>query len=90
MVPVFKNVREKSIAKSYHPVSKVFIEPLNNRFVDHLEKYSLFSNFPYGFRSSQSTADFLTVVSDRIAMVLNRSGVTRAVALDISTAFNAV
>ena len=90
MVPVFKNVSEKSIAKSYHPIIKVFEEPLNNRLADHPEKCSLFSNFPYGFRSSQSTADFLTVVSDRIAMVLNRSGVTRAVALDISTAFDAV
>ena len=29
----------------------------------HLEKCGLFSDFQYGFRSSQSTAD-LTVVSD--------------------------
>ena len=32
-------------------------------------------------------ADFLTVVSDRIARAFNRSGATRAVALDISKAF---
>ena len=38
----------------------------------------LFSDFQYGFRSSVSTADLLTVVSDRIARALNRS-----VALDI-------
>ena len=29
-----------------------------------------------GFRSSQSTADLLTVVSDRIARAFNRSGAT--------------
>ena len=34
--------------------------------VDHLEKCGLFSDFQYGFRSSPSTADLLTSVSDRI------------------------
>ena len=33
-----------------------------------------FSDFQCGFRSSQSTADLLTVVSDRIARAFNRSG----------------
>ena len=46
-----------------------------------------FSDFQYGFRSSQSTADLLTVVSDRIARAFKRSGATRAVALDISKTF---
>ena len=50
----------------------------------------LFSNFQYGYRSSRSTADLLTVVSDRIARAFNRSGATRAVALDISKAFDRV
>ena len=48
------------------------------------------SDFQYGFRSSRSTADLLTVVSDRIARAFNRSGATRAVALDISKAFDRV
>ena len=43
-----------------------------------------FSNFQYGFRSSRSTADLLTVASDRIARVFNKSGATRALAIDIS------
>ena len=37
-----------------------------------------------------STADILTVVYDRIARAFNRSGGTRAVALDISKAFDRV
>ena len=96
MVPVFKNVRESSAAKSYCPVSllsvvsKVFEKLVNNRIADHLEKCGLFSDFQYGFRSSRSTADLLTVVSDRIARAFNRSGATRAVALDIFKAFDTV
>ena len=67
-------------------VSKVYEKLVNNRLVDHLEKCDLFSDFQYGFRSSRSTADLLTVVSDRIA----RSGAIQAVALDISKAFDRV
>ena len=58
VVPVFKNVGERSTAKNYHPVSllsvvsKVFEKPVNNRIVDQLEKCGLFSDFQYGFRSS--------------------------------------
>ena len=36
-----------------------------NMLVNHLEKRGLFSDFQYGFGSSRSTADLLTVVSDR-------------------------
>ena len=71
-------------------VSKVFAELVYNRIVGHLEKCGLFSDFQYGFRSSRSTVDLLTVASDRIAMVFNRSGTTRAVALDISKTFDRV
>ena len=96
VVPVFKNVGERSTAKNYRPVSllsvvsKVFEKLVNNRIVDHLEKCGLFSDFQYGFRSSRSTADLLTVVSDRIARAFNRSEATRAVALDMSKAFDRV
>ena len=58
LVPVFKNVGERSIAKSYDPVSVLFVvskvleKLINNRIVDHLEKCGLFCDFQYGFRSS--------------------------------------
>ena len=51
---------------------------------------AFFSDFQYGFRSSQSTADLLTFASDRIARVFNRSGASRAVALDIFKAVGRV
>ena len=95
-VPVFKNIVERSTDKNYHPVSlfsvvsKVFEKLANNRIVDHLEKYGIFSNFQYHFRSSRSTAD-PTVLSDRIARIaFNRSRATRAVARDIPKAFDRV
>ena len=96
VVPVFKNVGEKSTAKNYHPVSllsvisKVFEKLVNNRIVDHLEKCGLCSNFQYGCRSSGSTAYLLTVVSDRIARAFDKSGATGAAVLDISKAFDRV
>ena len=72
-------------------VSKVFEKLVNNRIVDHLEKCGFFYDFQYSFRSTQSTADLLTVVSDRITRAFNnRSESTRAVALDISKAFDKV
>ena len=95
VVHVFRNVWERSTAKNYPPVSllfmvsKVFEKLVNNRIVDHLEKCGLFSDFQYGFRSSRSTADLLTVVSDRIAREFNTSGATRAVALDIYRVWHA-
>ena len=49
-----------------------------------------FSDFQFGFRSFRSTADLLTVVLNRIAGAFNRYGDTRAVALDISKAFDRV
>ena len=45
-----------------------------------------FSDFQYGFRSYRLTANLLPVVSDRIGKDFNRSGVTGAVALDITKA----
>ena len=65
-------------------VSKVFEKLVNNRIVDHLEKCGLFSDFQYGFRSFRSTANLLTVVSDRVAKGFKKSGAAGAVAPDIS------
>ena len=80
VVPVFRNVGERSTAKNYCPVSllsvvsKVFERLVNNRIVAHLEKSGFFSDFQYGFRSSQSTAELPTVISDRIARLLSGLG----------------
>ena len=65
VVPIFINVRERSTPKNYCPVSLLSMvsEVFICCFIDCLEKCELFSDYQYGFRSSQSTADFLTIVS---------------------------
>ena len=96
MIAVFKNIGERSRAKNYRPVSllsvvsKVFEKLVNNKIVDHLEKCGLFSDFQYGFRSSRSSADLLTVACDRITSASHRSGATRAVVLGIFKVFHRV
>ena len=82
VVPVFKNIGEMYTAKNYRPVS--FLPVVSKVF----EK--LFPDFQYDFTSFRSTVDLLTVVSDGIARAFNKSGATRAVALDISEAFDRV
>ena len=73
MVPVFKNIGERSTAKNVSlvspvsllsVVSKTFGKLVNNRIVDHLDKCGLFSDSQCGFMSSQLIADLLTVASD--------------------------
>ena len=82
VVPVFKNVGERPTAKNYSPVillsvvSKVFEKLVNNRLLITWRNVVIFSDFQYGFRSSRSIADLLTVVSDRIGRAFNRSGAT--------------
>ena len=71
-------------------ICKVFEKLVNNRLVDHLEKSELFSDFRYGFRSSRSTEDLVTIVCDRTCRVVNSSGITSAIAIDISKAFDRV
>ena len=96
VVPVFKNVGERSDPKNYCPVnllsvlSKIFEKFINDKLVRHLESVGLLSDFQYGFRSSRSTADLLTLVTERIARTLNLSGATWALTLDISKAFDRV
>ena len=94
VIPAFKNVGERSTAKNYCPVSLLSVV---SKVFEKLVIVIIFKNFiifflicskvlgllDLGFRSS----DLLTVVSDRITRVFNRSGATRAVALDISKGF---
>ena len=84
-----KGLQLKSTALSGFFLS--LVKSLKNLEVyNGIEKCGFFSDFQYGMRSSRSTADHLTIVSDRIARAFNRSGATRAVALDISKDFDRV
>ena len=53
VVPVFKNVGERSTVKNYRPVSLLsVVSKVFEKIVDHLEKCGLFSDFQHGFRCS--------------------------------------
>ena len=79
VIPVFKNAGESFATKNYCPVSLLYVvskvfEKLVNKKIDHLVKCGLFSDFQYESRSSWSTADLFTVVSDRILGLLTGLG----------------
>ena len=95
VVLVFKNVGERSTIKNYRTVVfflrlvKSLKNFVNNRIVNHLEKWAFFwlSVWFYVFLIN---CKLQTVVSDRITRAFNRSGASRAVALDISKGFDRV
>ena len=74
VVPVFKNVGEGSTVKNYHPVSLLSV--VVDRIVDHLEKCGLFS-----------ISSMVLGLLDQLQIFLQ---VSRALALDISKAFDRV
>jgi hypothetical protein len=82
--------------ENYRPVAllsttaKVFEALLNQHIMAFLERNKLLSDSQYGFRKARSTGDLLTVMTHRWAKALDRWGITVAVALDISRAFDRV
>ena len=71
--PIIKNIGEQSAAKTYCPVSLLSVVGKVKSLKNLAREMWTFSDFQYGVRSSQSTAD---LVSDRIAEAFNRSGPT--------------
>ena len=55
-----------------------------------MKKFGIFPDSQYGFRSSRSTVDLLTVMPGRIATAFNWSVATRALAFEISNTFDSV
>ena len=90
VVPVFKKSGERSDPQNYRPISllsiisKVFESLINSSLTCHLESLHIFSDHQYGFRSGRSSADALTVLSERVYRSLNCG--TQAIALNISKA----
>ena len=96
MCPVYKNKGERSDPSNYRPISllsiisKVFESTINKHLKNYLDTNLLLIDSQYGFRSSRSTADVLTVITDRISRTLDKGFDARAIALDISKAFDKV
>ena len=65
MVPVLKNIGERSTAKNYCPVFEKFV---NNRIFDHPEKRGFFSDFQYGFMSD-IWSDFSGILAQMFGVI---------------------
>ena len=82
MATVFKNVRERSTTEKYRLVSHLFVvNKVFEKFVNN-SLLILYRNVVF-FLIFSMVLDLMTVISNRIARDFNRSGATRAVALDI-------
>ena len=95
-MPVFKNDGERSDPGKYRPISllpiisKIFESFINDSLPKHLDITGLFSDLQYGFRAFRSTTGILIVLSERIYISLDAGGETRAIAFEISKAFDNV
>ena len=93
-MPVFKTDEERSDGGKYRPISllpiisKIFESFINDSLTKHLNFTGLFSDLQHDSRAFRPTADILTVLSKHIYNSLNAGGEPRAIALDISKAFN--
>ena len=76
VLPTFKNVGKRSMAKNCSPVSFLSVVGKIFDLVDQLEKFGLFSDFQYGSKPSHSIAYLLKNASDRIAGTFIKSGAT--------------
>ena len=93
VVPVFKNVGESSTATALLVFFLWLVKSLKNLYI--IESLINLRNVAFFLMSSMALGlldqlQIFLVLFDRIAGALNRSGATRAVALDISKVFDRV
>lgn len=85
--PVYKNVAECSSSLQYYPISllrvlsKLFEATINKKVVNDLNSNNLLSDKQYGFHSSKSATDGLTVNMHRISEMLDNKSIMRAITL---------
>ena len=63
---------------------------INQHLLKYLEGFNIISDHQYGFRKSRSTGDLLAYVTNLWSNAIEQYGESRAVALDISKAFDRV
>ena len=87
---------KKTLPNNYRPVallsviSKVMEKAVNKHLLKYLEGFNIISDHQYGFRKSRSTGDLLAYVTHLWNNAIEHFGESRAVALDISKAFDRV
>ena len=87
---------KKTQPNNYRPVallsviSKVMEKAINQHLLKYLEAHNIINDRQYGFRKQRSTGDLLTYVTHLWNNAIEQHGESRAVALDISKAFDRV
>ena len=93
---IVKYSGDRSDPLEYRPISllniinKVFESLINKALVSHMESNDLFSDTQYGFHLARTTADLLTLITDKIYHALDKCGGAKLIALDISKALDNV
>ena len=95
ITPIFKN-GDKEKVNNYRPVcslsplSKIIEKVINNRMIDFLEDYDIFSKTQFGFRKNMSTETALLHYIDNIQNALNENKFTISIFMDLSKAFDVI
>ncbi len=95
VIPVHKK-GDHSMVSNYRPISmtsvisKTFESIINSHILTHIESNFLLSDHQYGFRKARSTGDLLSFVTHVWSQANEAFGESRAIALDISKAFDRV
>ena len=93
--PVLKK-GDGSNPTNYRPISicsvlsKVIETIMNYQLLNYLETHKLINDRQYGFRHQRSTGDLLSLITEKWNSSIHQFGESKAVALEISKAFDTV
>ena len=95
VIPIYKTGDSKSI-NNYRPISvlstlnKIFEKNLYARLVHYFEKFNLFYEYQFGFRTNHSTEHALIEIVDQIRLSIDKDQLTCGIFIDLSKAFDTV
>ncbi|ETO33162.1 hypothetical protein RFI_03948 [Reticulomyxa filosa] len=96
IVPIPKPDRDHSLTKNYRPIAllsrvgKLMERIILRRLMYYLHQNNLLTPNQAGFQSRQNTDEFLLRITETIHKSFDKNGVTYAVLLDISAAYDSV
>ena len=92
VIPVFKG-EDEQLVQNYHPISVLpfFFKKIEATYViEFLEDNSVFYNYQFGFRKSNSTSHAIITLVERVSKALDMGKYVVGVFLDLKKAFDTV